>query len=107
MTVITEKWALEQLVKLQLTQPELVGRALQKIMEDDENLRWSLVINAYLDEQISLSKAAQLLGLHRLELQERLIELGIPLYIGPADKAEAQAEVDALRTWTATRKQPG
>jgi hypothetical protein len=34
--------------------------------------------------------------MHELELRERFIKLGIPLRIGPADVAEAQAEADAI-----------
>lgn len=39
------------------------------------------------------------MGLHPLELRERLLEKGIPLHLGPVDKADAQAEVDAIRAW--------
>jgi len=96
---VSESWLLGQLIKLQRSQPSLVQRALQRLLDEDENLRWSIVVNAYLDEEISLARAASLLGLHPLELRERFIEKGIPLHLGPADKADAQAEVDALRAW--------
>jgi hypothetical protein len=49
-----------------------------------------------------LSKAAELLGVHMLELRERFLDLGIPLRIGPVDQAEAKAEVEAARRWTAS-----
>jgi len=96
---VSESWLLGQLIKLQRSQPSLVQRALQRLLDEDEDLRWSVVVNAYLDEEISLARAASLLGLHPLELRERFIEKGIPLHLGPADKADAQAEVDALRAW--------
>jgi prevent-host-death family protein len=54
-------------------------------------------LRAYLDAQISLGKAAELLGLHRLELQERLHRLGVPLHLGPATLEEAWAEIAAAR----------
>jgi len=94
-----EAWPLQQLVKLQHSQPALVGRALRRLIDQDEALRWSLVVSAYLDEEISLARAASLLGMHPLELREKFIEKGIPLYLGPIDEADAQAEADALRTW--------
>lgn len=97
--VMTEGWPLKQLIKLQRSQPFLVQRALQHLMDEDEDLRWSVVINAYMDEEISLARAASLLDMHPLELRERFIEKGIPLGLGPIDRADAQAEVDALRTW--------
>ena len=96
---ITEDWPLEQLLKLQRSQPSLVQHALERLLEDNESLRWSMVVGAYLDEEISLARAASLLGLHPLELRERFIEKGVPLRLGPVDKADAQAEVEALRAW--------
>lgn len=96
---MTEGWPLEQLIKLQRSQPSLVQRALQRLLDEDEELRWSVVINAYLDEEISMARAASLLGLHPLELREHFMEKGIPLRLGPADKADAQSEIDALRAW--------
>ena len=96
---MTESWPLEQLVKLQRSQPHVVQRALQRLLDEDEELRWSVVVNAYLDEEISLARAATCLGLHPLALRERFIDKGIPLRLGPVDKADAQAEVEALRAW--------
>ena len=98
-TAMAEGWPLEQLIKLQRSQPSLVQRALQRLLDEDEELRWSVVVNAYLDEEISMARAASLLGLHPLELRERFIQKGVPLRLGPRDKADAQAEIDALRAW--------
>jgi len=36
-----------------------------------------------------------------LEFRQRFVELGVPLRIGPADVAEARAEVAAVRAWLA------
>lgn len=52
-------------------------------------------LHAYLADEISLGKAADLLGLSRFELQERFLRLGVPLRLGPATLEEAQAEVKA------------
>lgn len=92
-------WTFTQLTKLHKQQPKLVDAALQKMIESDPDLAWSLVVTAYLDEEINLGKAAELLDIHELELRDRFISLGIPLRIGPADQAEARAEVEALRSW--------
>ena len=54
-------------------------------------------LRAYLAAEISLGKAAELLNLHRLELQARLHGLGVPLHLGPASLEEARAEVAAAR----------
>jgi len=94
-----QTWALEQLTHLFERRPELVHRALTRLLAEDTELRWALVIGAYLDRRINLGKAAELLGMHELELRDRFLELGIPLRIGPADLAEARAEVEAVRNW--------
>ena len=96
---LAESWPLEQLIKLRRSQPQLVQRALQRLFDEDEELRWSVVVNAYLDEEISLARTAALLGLHPLELRERFVEKGIPLHLRPADRPDVQAKIDAIRTW--------
>lgn len=94
-----QPWELEQLTKLSREQPELVNAAVRRLLTEDDELRWALVVSAYLDRHINLGKAAELLGMHELELRDRFLELGIPLRIGPADVAEARAEVEAVRSW--------
>lgn len=95
-------WTFSQLVKLQRKRPDLVAEALEQLMRSNPELNWSLVLNAYLDEEINLGKAAELLEIHELELRERFIELGIPLRLGPADLLEAQAEIEAIKNWLAS-----
>jgi len=92
-------WAFDQLIKLRKREPELVNAAIERLVEQDESLRWSMVVNAYLDEEISLGKAAELLNMHPLVLQERFLQMGIPILLGPASMAEAQAEIEAARAW--------
>ncbi len=92
-------WALKQLIKLYDQRPELVNRAVTRLIQDDQELGWSLVVGAYRDGQINLGKAAELLNMHELELRDRFIQLGVPLRVGPANLAEAQAEVHALDAW--------
>ena len=94
-------WVFEQLVSLRRSRSALVDDALQRLWYEDDQLRWALVTNAYLDQQISLAKAAELLSLHELELREKFLQLGIPLRYGPATVEEARAEVAALREWLA------
>ena len=52
----------------------------------------------YLDEKISLGRAAEILGISRFELMERFERLQIPLRIGSRDLAEARDEVRAARS---------
>ena len=96
---LPQSWAFEQLTRLSQRRPELVSKALHRLLTEDAELRWALVVGAYLDRRINLGKAAELLDMHELELRERFLELGIPLRIGPADLEEAKAEVEAVRSW--------
>ena len=91
--------AFQQLLKLYRHRPELVDDAISRLLQEDQDLRWSMIIGAYRDGDINLGKAAELLGLHELTLRRRLIELGIPVRIGASDQAEARAEANAILTW--------
>jgi prevent-host-death family protein len=53
------------------------------------------VMRLYLDEQVSLSKAAEQLQVSRFELMERFERLGVPLRVGSATLEEAKDEVAA------------
>lgn len=94
-----DSWRLRQLVKLEHAQPALVRNALDRLFAEDETLRWSLVVSAYIDAEISLARAAELLGMHPLDLRAQFIDKGVPLLLGPEDEADAQAEIDAMRSW--------
>ena len=57
---------------------------------------WNRVLAAYWDGDISLGRAAALLGLSRFELMERLHRLGLPVYMGPQTVEDLEAELAAL-----------
>ncbi len=94
-----DEWFIKNLPDLYQEHPDLVSRFLHSLLTENEELRWTLVIKAYQARDINLGKAAEFLGLHELELRDRFLELGIPLRLGPADLAEARAEVEAVRAW--------
>ena len=58
-----------------------------------------IAVSAYQSGDISLAKAAELLGMHALALRASFVKLGIPLKIGPGTLEEAKAEVEAIRVW--------
>ena len=99
--VAAQPWTLNQLLKLRRYQPERVDCAVEEMLEQQADLRWSVVVGAYLDGEINLSKAAELLGMHRLELQESFIAQGIPLRIVPESTEEARPELGAIEAWNA------
>ncbi len=57
---------------------------------------WNRVMAAYWDGDISLGRAAELLGLSRFELMERLHRQGLPMYMGPQTIEDLEAELAAL-----------
>ncbi len=83
--------------------PELAPRGLDEseVKEaqagGDLQAAWNRVMAAYLDGDISLGRAAELLDLSSFELRQRFNEVGIPLRIGPATQEEAEADIRALR----------
>lgn len=90
-------WAVEELKKLSEFQPEIVENALEYISKVKPEIYRSIVIGAYIDEKISLSKAAELLGVTRIELEKEFREKGIP--IRSLLRKYVVAEVEALKTW--------
>lgn len=74
-------------------------QAIQKRVQatgGDPQEMWNLVIAAYLDGDISLGRAALLLGLLRFDLLARFNRLGLPAHLGPLSLQEAAAEYEAL-----------
>lgn len=96
---VVETSGQEQAVLLDPVDFRLLQALAQCAIEDRERARPSdsdvEALQAYLADEISLGKTADLLGLSRFELQDRFFRLGVPLRLGPATLAEAQAEVAA------------
>ena len=94
MAEMVTSWLYRQFEKVAQKRPDLVELVLQRAMCENESFRWAVVIGAYLDEQINLGKAAELLEMHPIQLQRQFLEKGIPLRIGPQTIEEAKAEVE-------------
>lgn len=71
-------------------------QAVVAAAEGDPQAAWNRILTAYLDGDISLGRAAQLLGVARFDLTERLSRLGLPLHLGSATPAEARQELASL-----------
>ncbi len=78
--------------------PKGLGVQARQNLEDPQ-VMYDLVLAHYLAGVISLERAAELLELHSLELQTRFVRLDVPLNLGPQDKLDAKAEVDAARNF--------
>ncbi|WP_324735208.1 UPF0175 family protein [Thermococcus sp. SY098] len=85
-----ELWLISEFEKIVALNPDKVIRLLKK----DKELFWEVVVSAYLDRKISLSKAAELLEMTREELIEEFHKRGIP--IRKLSKEDVIAEVEAL-----------
>ena len=88
-------WQLKQLEKLSEVDPRLVDQSLDQLLEAVPALREKLTLGAYLDGEINLGKAAELLGIHPLALRQRFLRQGIPVRIGSPSMESLQAEVAA------------
>ncbi len=73
--------------------PNVIIRLNYELRETHDLQDVSEVMRLYLDEQISLAKVSELLGLSRYELMEHFERLGIPLRLGSESLDEAQEEI--------------
>lgn len=99
---MVQAWTYDQLNKVRQYRPDLVDNAIEEFLNQQTELWKLVVIGAYLDEQINLGKAAELLGMHRLELQAEFQKQGIPLRLGADTIDEAHAEFTAIQQWNST-----
>ena len=58
------EWLVDELPRLYRERPDLINPLLQRLLTENEELRWSLVMRSYQERRINLGKAAELLGLH-------------------------------------------
>jgi len=70
----------------------------------DLQQRYDLVIGYFLAGELSLSRAAALLGTYYLDLRLRLTQLGLPTHQGPATIEEALEEIRTAEAWVAARQ---
>lgn len=90
-------WIIEELNKVSKLEPKLVGEAFREFLKQNKSIHRMIVINAYLDGKINLSKAAEELGITREELETQLRKEGIPLRT--LSKEDVKAEAEAIRQW--------
>ncbi len=81
----TIDWEINQLVKAQLFPDEqaVLRSALRALFQAQPELRRQMVIRAYTSGEISLGKAAELLGVSLEEMKDILSESGAEIHLGP------------------------
>jgi predicted HTH domain antitoxin len=104
--MLIQPWIFNQLVKLRYYRAEIVDQAISEMLARQNELRRLIVVGAYSDGEINLGKAAELLGMHRLELQEQFIRQGIPLRFGSETLEDAKAEIAAIDNWNIIEQNP-
>ena len=70
-----------------------VDEAFERLLAQNPTLREKMVTSAYLDGDINLGKAAELLGIHPVALRKDLLERGIPIRIGSDSEESLRAEI--------------
>jgi predicted HTH domain antitoxin len=88
--VSTVDWEIEQLVKARLfpDQQAVVRSALRALFQAQPGIRQQMIVSAYTAGDISLGKAAELMGVSHEELKDILVESGVEVHLGPQTAEE-------------------
>jgi predicted HTH domain antitoxin len=84
------QWEIDQLVRTKLFPDEqaVLRSALQALYTSHPRLRRQMVIGAYTAGEISLGKAAQMMGVSHEEMKDILREDGTEIHLGPTTGGE-------------------
>jgi len=98
--VIKNEWEINQLVKAGLySDPDAVLRSALNalfVLHPEQKLR--MVIVAYQSSEISLGKAAELMGVSSAEMKEILQRAGVSIPVGPETADELKKEITAFES---------
>jgi predicted HTH domain antitoxin len=89
------QWEIDQLVKTKLFSDEqaVLRSALRALFQAQPELRREMVIRAYTAGEVSLGKAADLLGVSHEEMKDILIEGGAEIHFGPRTVDELRQDI--------------
>ena len=99
-TIFVQSYGEDQIVLLDLLDYKILKALVDYALRETNALPVgdvNEVMRLYLDEQISLAKAAEMLGRSRYELMEHFERLGIPLRLGPETLEDAQEEISSAQ----------
>jgi predicted HTH domain antitoxin len=79
------RWQLDQLVKSGLYPDEqtVLRNALQALFQIKPHIKIRMLANAYVAGDISLGRAAMLLGVSQEEMKDILRDAGVEIHLGP------------------------
>ena len=83
-------WEIEQLVKARLfpDQQAVVRSAMRALFQAQPGVRQQMIVSAYTAGDISLGKAAELMGISHEEMKDVLVESGVDVHLGPRTAEE-------------------
>lgn len=79
------RWQFDQLIKSGLYSDEqaVLRNALQALFQANPRIKIKMLVSAYAAGDISLGRAATLLGVSQEELKDILREAGVAIHLGP------------------------
>ncbi len=89
-------WEVNQLVKARLFSDEkdVLRSALRALFQTQPEIKRKMIISAYTSGEISLGKAAELLGCSHEEIKDILRENGLLIHLGPESTEELLQDAD-------------
>lgn len=90
------RWEIDQLVRGNLFPDEdsVLRRAMRALFDERPDLRRKMAVRAYVAGDISIGRAAAILGVSLEEAKEMIVESGGRLHLGPLDSAEARTDAE-------------
>lgn len=92
----TIQWEISQLVKAKLfpDKEAVLRSALRALFQSRPEIRRQMVIRAYTAGEISLGKAAEIMGFSLEEMKDILQENGTEIHLGPRSVEEVRRDAD-------------
>jgi predicted HTH domain antitoxin len=92
----TVQWEVSQLVKAKLFPDEqaVLRSALRALFESRPEIRRQMIIRAYTAGEISLGKAAEIMGCSHEEMKDILRESEVEIHMGPRTVDEMLRDAD-------------
>lgn len=94
------EWEVAQLVRARLFPDEqsVLRSAMRPLFEAKPELKRKMVVSAYGEGDISLGKAAQIMGVCQEEMKEIILESGGRIHLGPRSGEELKQDVANARS---------
>lgn len=92
----TINWEIEQLVKTRLFPDEqaVLRSALRALFRSQPGIKQQMVVRAYTTGEISLGKAAEMMGVSHEEMKDILVESNAEIHLGPQTAEELLRDAD-------------